>query len=448
MRICINTQTPPVRFRLNYAELQEKYGRLDDPVDLKKLQQGVDYIYAPGGVTTMVLPLISRLSSAGFAKDSVWISLGIKYPPRVKLDEVLVSHVELGETNLRDYGSFKEALWSIIHGLGDHRFNKKEYLGYVHYNWANTEKLFQYVGDVDIFFIHDFQLIQTGQLIGISAPAVLRWHVPFRPENLGRLGGFVRRALEGFDAVVVSTKRDLEGLVKTGYRGHAHQLYPYIDETEWKPPSKSAKAALREKIGLKEDEKLLLTVARMDPIKSQDLAIRAVAKMKNRAKVRLLLIGNGSFSSSRTGGLGRDKGTVWKERLMRTAKRLRVDDRTIFMGYASGEDTRAAYALASAVVLPSRIEGFGITVLEGWINKKPAVVSEGAGVSELVIEGSNGFTFKPGDDEELAEGALRAIGPGGEHLGDNGAETVKRCLVGDAAKKVRAVLEETATAYR
>lgn len=448
MRICINTQTPPVRFRLNYAELQEKYGELEDPVDLKKLRQGVDYLYAPGGVTAMVLPLLSHLTKAGFAKDSVWISLGIKYPPRVKLDQVLVSHVELGERHLRDYGSFKEAFWSAIHGQGERPLNRREYLGYVHYNWANTEKLFHYVGDVDIFYIHDFQLIQTGQLIGISAPAVLRWHVPFRPEYLGRLGGFVRRALEGFDAVIVSTKKDLEGLVNTGYRGHAHQMYPYIDEADWKTPSRSAKAALREKIGLKKDEKLLLTVARMDPMKSQDVAIRAIARMKNRAKVRLLLIGNGSFSSSSSGGLGRAKGAVWKDHLVRTVKRLKVSDRTVFMGYASAEEVRAAYALASAVVLPSKIEGFGITVLEGWVNGKPAIVSQGAGVSELVIEGSNGYIFKPGDDEGLAEGALRAIGPGGEHLGDNGSVTVKRCLVGDAAKEVRGVLEETAARYR
>lgn len=448
MRICINTQTPPIRFRLDYSELQKKYGELDDPVDLKSLQRGVDYVYAPGGVTSMVLPLLSHLTKAGFAKDSVWISLGIKYPPQVKLDDILVSHVELGQRYLRDYGSFKEGFWSTIHGIGDRPFNRNEYLGYVHYNWANTEKIFHYVGDVDIFYIHDFQLIQTGQLIGISAPAVLRWHVPFRPENLGHLGGFVRRALEGFDSVIVSTKKDLEGLVKTGYRGHAHQLYPYIDETEWKAPSSAAKAALSERIGLKPGEKLLLTVARMDPIKSQDVAIRALARMKNRAKVRLLLIGNGSFSSSSAGGLGRDKGALWKEHLIKTAKRLKISDKTVFLGYASAEEVRAAYSLASAVLLPSRIEGFGITVLEGWINKKPAVVSEGAGVSELVIGGSNGYTFKPGDDEGLAEGALRAIGSGGEHLGDNGAVTVRRCLVGDASKDVRAVLEETAAGYR
>ncbi|MDG7013674.1 MAG: glycosyltransferase family 4 protein [Nitrososphaerota archaeon] len=448
MRICINTQTPPVRFKVDYAELQRKYGKLDDPVDLKSLRQGVDYVYAPGGVTAMVLPLISHFTKTGFAEDSVWISLGIKYPPRVKLNDVVVSHVELGDRHLKDYGSFKEEFWSIIHGLGARPFNRKEYLGYVHYNWANTEKLFHYVGDVDIFYIHDFQLIQTGQLIGISAPAVLRWHVPFRPENLGRLGGFVRRALEGFDSVIVSTKKDLEGLLKSGYRGHAHQLYPYIDEKGWKAPSSAAKQALREKIGLKADEKLLLTVARMDPVKSQDVAIRAIARMKNRAKVRLLLVGNGSFSSSRTGGLGRDKGTVWKEHLIRTAKRLKVSDRTTFLGYAPVEEVKAAYALASAVLLPSRIEGFGITVLEGWLNKKPAVVSEGAGVSELVIEGSNGYTFKPGDDAGLAERALKAIGPNGEHLGDNGAATVKGCLVGGAAKGIKAVLEETAAGYR
>jgi len=448
MKVCINTQTPPVRFKLSFAELLDKYGGLDDPLDIGTLEKGVDYDYSPGGVTAMVLPLLRSMTKLGFVKDPVWISLGVDYPPRVKLDEVLVSHVELGEEHLRQYASFKEAMWSLIHGLGTRPFTREEYVGYVRYNWVNTEKLFEYVGDVDIFYIQDFQLIQTGQLIGISAPAVLRWHVPFRPENLGSVGGFVRKALEGFDSIVVSTRRDLEGLTRSGYRGHAYQIYPYIDQGRWGKPSRASQDTLRDKIGLRDDERLLLVAARMDPIKSQDVAIRAMARIKNRANARLLLIGNGSFSSSGTGGLGRNKGALWRAHLKEEAERLGVMNSIVFLGYASDEELRAAYSLASAVILPSRIEGFGLTVLEAWINKRPVVVSKGAGASELVVRGSNGYTFEPGDDEGLADRVLEALGPGGDRQGENGFETVKQCLVGEAAKKVRVVLDETAASFR
>jgi glycosyltransferase involved in cell wall biosynthesis len=448
MKVCINTQTPPIRFKLSYTELLDKYGSLGDPLDIETLQRGVDYDYSPGGVTAMILPLLANMSKSGFAKHPVWISLGVNFPPRVKLGDITISHVELDEEHLRDYASFKESLWSLIHGVEERPFTREEYLGYVHYNWANAEKLFHQVGDADLFFIQDFQLIQTGQLIGISAPAILRWHVPFRPENLGKNGAFVRRALEAFDSVIVSTKRDLEGLTRSAYRGHAYQIYPYIDETKWQSTSRSAERGLKAKIGLRRDERLILTVARMDPIKSQDVAIRAMAKVKNVAKVKLLLIGNGSFSSSQTGGLGRDKGTVWREHLKRVARSLGVEDRIVFLGYAPDDELRAAYKAASTVVLPSQIEGFGIAVLEGWINRKPVVVSRGAGASELVVEGSNGYTFEAGDHDGLAEGILKTIGSHSDRLGENGAETVKGCFVSEAAKKVKVVLEETVANFR
>lgn len=447
MKICINTQTPPLRFKLSYTELLDKYGNLDDPVDVRNLEEGVDYDYSPGGVTAMVLPLLGSLSKSKFSEDPAWISLGVNYPPRVKLNDVTISHVELDEGNLREYASFKDSFWFLIHGLGERHFSKEEYLGYVRYNWVNTEKLFHYVGDTDVFFIQDFQLIQTGQLIGISAPTVLRWHVPFRPENLGDTGVFVRKALEGFDSIIVSTKRDLAGLKRSGYRGLAYQIYPYIDGERWGRPPRSVVNSLKEKVGLGREERLLLVVARMDPIKSQDVAIRALAAAKKDGSYKLLMIGNGSFSSSRTGGLGRDKGAVWKNHLREVAGSLGVEDSLVFLGYATDEELRAAYRLASAVILPSRIEGFGIAVLEGWVNKKPVVVSRGAGASELVEEGVNGYTFEPGDHAALAEGIRKATGPAADRLGDRGAETVKQCLVSEASGRVKAVLEDTVTSF-
>ena len=447
MKICINTQTPPLRFKLSYTELLDKYGTLDDPLDVRTLEEGVDYDYSPGGVTAMVLPLLANLSKSKFSKDPVWISLGVNYPPRVKLNDVTISHVELDEDHLREYASFKDSFWFLIHGLGERQFTKEEYLGYVRYNWANAEKLFHHVGDADVFFIQDFQLIQTGQLIGISAPTVLRWHVPFRPENLGNTGVFVRKALEGFDSIVVSTKRDLAGLKSSGYRGLAYQVYPYIDGKRWSRPPRSVESALKERIGLEKDEHLLLVVARMDPVKSQDVAIRALARAKKSGKYRLLMIGNGSFSSSRTGGLGRDKGTVWKSHLREEASSLGVEDSIVFMGYATDEELRAAYRLATTVILPSRIEGFGIAVLEGWVNGKPVVVSRGAGASELVEEGENGYTFEPGNDVGLAEGIVKTTGPAAGKLGARGAETVKQCFVGEASRRVKSVLEDTVASF-
>jgi glycosyltransferase involved in cell wall biosynthesis len=446
LKLCIDTQTPPVKFKLNYAELLDKYGILDEPLDLATLERGVDYDYSPGGVTAMMLPLLEEMMKSGFANDPAWVSLGINYPPEVKMGGVSLSHVELEDSQLRGYAGFKETLWSLIHGLKDRPYTTEEYQAYVRYNWVNANKLLEFVAKADAFYVQDFQLLLTGQMIGVSAPAVLRWHVPFKPEILGKMHRFVLKAMEGFDAVVVSTKRDLDGLKRSSYNGKAYQIYPYVDPTVWPPPPDSSVNSLKDRIGLG-DSKAFLIVARMDPMKCQDLAIRALARLKGRLDAKLLLIGNGSFSSSKTGGLGHDKGTRWKAHLREVANEAGVTEKVVFLGYASELDVKAAYSLCTAVVVPSAIEGFGITTLEGWVNRKPVVVSKGAGSSELVLEGENGYTFDPSDDGALAEAMLRAAGADVDSMGGRGYEAAKACFVDEASRRVRAVLEDTVSEF-
>ncbi|MEM0321932.1 MAG: glycosyltransferase family 4 protein [Thermoprotei archaeon] len=448
LRVCVNSQTPFIRFNLSYSELVEKYGVLDDPVDLKMLEQGVDYDFSPGGVTAMVYPLIRNLLNEGYFSSAYWVSLGVDYPPNIRVDNILLSHVELEDKYRRDYASFKERLWAEIHGFGEHDFLLPGYSAYVHYNSVNAQKLLEYVGKVDLFEVEDFQQLLVGQLIGPSAPAILRWHVPFVPEHFdGVHQRFILKAVEGFDAVVVSTRRDLEGLIRISYHGRAHQIYPFVDPGEWSQPDRASKQEFSDAVGLREDERLLVVVARMDRIKSQDVAIKALARLAKREKLRLVLIGNGSFTSSGKGGLAHGKASGWRAKLEELAKSLGVSDRVVFLGYSPKRLIEAAYSCADLVLLPSKIEGFGVTVLEAWLYKKPVVVSSGAGVSELVVDGSNGYVFPSGNDEKLAERILEALGPNTERLGENGYETSKRCHLKVCAENMKTVYEQVFSLY-
>jgi glycosyltransferase involved in cell wall biosynthesis len=450
VRACINSQTPFIRFRLTNAELLAKYGSLPDPVDVGKLEEGVDYEFSPGGVTAMVYPLVRRMMKQHYLTEVIWVSLGIKYPPRVRIGDILVNHVEVPRNTLRDYTAFKESLWSQIHGLPGEEISDRRYEGYARFNWANSEMLLKHWKDVDVFYVQDFQLLMTGGVIGPPAPAVLRWHVPFKPDNLSVLTHrAILKWMEGFDGIVVSTRRDLEGLIKSSYRGRAHQAYPFVDPADWEGATQGkAVQALTERVGLEPDDKLLLMVARMDRMKSHDIAIQAMASIKKRGSFRLALIGNGSFSSSTKGGLGHGKGGLWKAELQRLVRKLHLEDSVTFLGHVTREELRAAYSLSSAVLLTSRLEGFGITVLEAWMNKKPVVVSKGAGASELVVDGSNGFTFNPVDAREAGEKLMKAVGEEGEKCGENGFETAKQCHIDVAVEREKEILEDAISIYK
>ena len=450
MKICVNSQTPIVRFKLSYNDLLEKYGELPDPLDIQSLEEGIDYEFTPGGVTNMLYPSVKTMMEEGFLEKVVWVSLGVNYPPRLSMGNLTISHVEVDERVLRNYTGFKEGLWSEIHGSGRSKFTQEEFNAYATYNWQNSTKMFEYMRDVDLFYIQDFQLLMTGTAIGPAAPAILRWHIPFVPEKMGTFARrIVVKGMESFDAVVVSTRRDLEGLIKSDYRGRAYQLYPYVDPREWTdPPSSSEFDKFKEKVGLKADEKLVVIVARMDRIKSQDIGIRAFAKAAKKEKLRLVLIGNGSFSSSSRGGLGFRKGGAWRAELEGLVKELKLEDKVTFLGHSSKDELKAAYSLASAVLLTSTLEGFGMTVLEGWVNKKPVVVSSGTGVSELVITGSNGYVFPAGDFDTASEMLLSAVGEGSEKLGENGYESAKQCYLSAGVEIEKKIFEEVGKEFK
>ena len=66
-------------------------------------------------------------------------------------------------------------------------------------------------------------------------------------------------------------------------------------------------------------------------------------------------------------------------------------------------NTTDFYASISVYVQPSVCESFGITLLEAMAHGRPVIVSEGAGASELVTEGVDGFVVPRRSPDAIAE---------------------------------------------
>ncbi|BCU66915.1 glycosyl transferase [Sulfolobales archaeon HS-7] len=430
----INSQSPPVRFRLTYQELLEKYGELSIPVRISELEPE-DYQVAVGGVPRMMLQLISK---PVFSKTR-WVALGPGYPSEIDMTDFMFYPVSPEPHTLKLYTRFKEGLYNESHGISSYVISAEDYLAYMNYNFLSANTMLRFRDDTDIYFVNDFQQLLIGNIIGPAAPVVLWYHIPIVPEKLDqKMREFLLRSLEGFDQVIVSTKRDLEGLVRTGRKINVTQIYPYIDPSSLVRPTKSELQETNDKYGIKDDDKVVVVVGRMDPIKSQDVAIKAI----NNVDAKLVVVGNGSFTSS---SLGHDKASVWANHLKGLVKELHLENKVIFTGYASESRLSALYQRADVVVLPSNLEGFGLVVCEGWSFEKPVVVSRGAGASELVIEGGNGYTFTPGDWKELAEKIKLALT--NEKTGVLGKETAKQCYVDTALNSLKKVFDNAISMY-
>ncbi|HTT35080.1 MAG TPA: glycosyltransferase family 4 protein [Thermoplasmata archaeon] len=437
--VAINSQTPPVS------------PRAGQPPPSGVWRLGRDYEPQLGGVVPMMRALLRTGLDRWIRRPARWIALGAPgIPESITTDEgYILDTVQLSEQARKRYNRFKEAIWRSFHGPRGLVPSLDDFRGFVDYSQRSAMKLLGEVERHDLFYVNDFQQVLVGGLIGPAAPALLRWHIPldFRgyPEPVSR---FFLKAMEGFDGIIVSTQRGLEELIQVGFNGRAFQMYPYIDPAEIPRATPGELRAFADAHGLGEGP-IILTVGRMDPTKRQDLLIAALPRVRrHHPTVRLVIVGGTSFST-KAGGLGSSKARDWRRYLERRVKTLGLGREVVFTGVVSNRELAAAYAAADVFVHPAPWEGFGLVAIEAWTHGRPIIVSRGAGVAELVMDGVNGFTTPPGRVQALADQIVEALDrpDRAERMGAAGAITARRCHVDLAHARHREIFERTIGLY-
>ena len=156
----------------------------------------------------------------------------------------------------------------------------------------------------------------------------------------------------------------------------------------------------------------VLVVARFEPLKRVELAIRAMAHVP--APIRLIVVGEGSQRAA----------------LEREAAQSGASDRIEFAGAVWGEAVATLYADALAVVYAPFDEDYGYVTLEAFLASKPVITAtDSGGPLEFVVDGTNGFVSDP-DARAIAAAInrLAADRPLAERLGRAGralAQTIR-----------------------
>lgn len=96
------------------------------------------------------------------------------------------------------------------------------------------------------------------------------------------------------------------------------------------------------------------------------------------------------------------------DRLTEVARRRGVLDRLHLPGRLSRRHVGPVIAGSLALVVPSRVEPFGIVVLEGWREGVPVIATSHGGPPEFVTDDIDGLIVDPLDTESLAA-ALRVV---------------------------------------
>jgi glycosyltransferase involved in cell wall biosynthesis len=181
--------------------------------------------------------------------------------------------------------------------------------------------------------------------------------------------------------------------------------------TEW--PTEEERGRWRERLGLREGAPVIGTVGNLSPVKGTDVLVRALPVIVSR------------YPDARCVIVGADDRNL-RPSLDALAASLGVAGSVRFAGPLA--DPRPAVSLMDIFVLPSRLEGYGLALLEAMSYGRPVVASRIGGVTDIIGGDEFGVLVPPDDPDALGNAVADLLGDPERRrgLGRAGADRVRK----------------------
>lgn len=148
------------------------------------------------------------------------------------------------------------------------------------------------------------------------------------------------------------------------------------------------KEVLRERFGIKKNEKIIGMIGRLFYLKGQEYLLEAFKDISPRfPEVKVLLVGDG----------------ILRNQLEDFARKNNIYDKVIFTGLVPPEKIPEYVAVMDILVHTSLREGLPKAVAQGLAGGKPVVAFDVDGAREIVINGKTGFIVPEKNVELLKE---------------------------------------------
>lgn len=257
-----------------------------------------------------------------------------------------------------------------------------------------------------------------------------------------RLNG-ERQVLRRANRIVVATLAELTQL-RFLYRADVNKMTvipPGVDVGHFYPiPADEAKQF----IGLKPENRMILFVGRIEPLKGVDTLIQAMSCLdmsltsKDRP-VHLAIIGGEPDVNPKD----------MSDEMMRLQKMcddLCMGGMVVFLGKRAQDTLPYYYSAAEVLVMPSLYESFGMVALEAMASGAPVIASEVGGLGYLVQDGVTGYTVPDSDPGALCEKLSMLLGNNElrNEMGRHAAEYSKEYAWEKIAASIVKVYEEAA----
>ena len=254
-------------------------------------------------------------------------------------------------------------------------------------------------------------------------PGEPRWKKGFlRLED----AGFGASAYRVARALVVESEREAELVGEIAPRRKVRVVPPGVELAEWTDEAGDRPAAPPL------PERYLLFAGRIASNKGLPTLFEALARVPAGTRLPLVLLG-----------------PPWGENaaLEQRARQLGISDRLLWLGAVEDRrGYRATLRRASALVLPSAWEAFGLVLLDAMAARVPIVATAVGAVPEVLENGRDGLLVPYGDAGALAA-ALQEIGtdPAGTAARlDHASERVRGLTWAASVERLRSVYREAA----
>ena len=158
-------------------------------------------------------------------------------------------------------------------------------------------------------------------------------------------------------------------------------------------------------------EKNILCVARLTSQKRIDVLIDAVFQLNQEMEIKLIIIGDGPE----------------RENLRKHISERGLEGIAEMRGFIPRDELPNYYRECDLFVLPSINEGFGLTLAEAMLNRRPVIGADSGGIPDLIEDGRTGLLFQKGDSGKLAEAMRKILKDDrfAQQIAENGYQYVK-----------------------
>ncbi|PZG06777.1 D-inositol-3-phosphate glycosyltransferase [Nonomuraea aridisoli] len=330
-----------------------------------------------GGMNVYIVESARRLAQLGVEVEIFTRATARDLPPVAELAPgVLVRHLTAGPYEELDRAELPAQLCAFLSGV------------------LRTEAMYD-PGRYDVIHSHYWLSGQVGRL------AKERWGVPLvhtmhtmakvknlllarddKPEPQARVVG-EEQVVAVADRLVANTADEARELIDLygAAEDRVAVVNPGVNLSVFRPGSQ---LAARRRLGLPRDAHLLLFVGRIQPLKAPDVLLRAAARMladdpSLRGRLVVACVGGPSGN-----GLARPS------LLTELAAELGISDVFRLVPPAPQEELADWYRAASATVVPSHSESFGLVALESQACGTPVAAAAVGGLRTAVRDGVSG----------------------------------------------------------